>query len=52
MRQIAKQLNGYHSIINRKLKRNTQQTYQAELADKDACRIEHVISEESFNKMR
>lgn len=23
-----------------------------ELADKDACRIEHVISEETFNKMK
>ena len=32
-RQIAKQLNRHHSTIARELKRNTQQTYQAELAD-------------------
>ena len=32
-RQIAGQLNRHHSIIARELKRNTQQTYQAELAD-------------------
>ena len=32
-RQIAGQLNRHHSTIARELKRNTQQTYQAELAD-------------------
>ena len=32
-RQIAAQLNRHHSTIARELKRNTQQTYQAELAD-------------------
>ena len=32
-RQIAQQLNRHHSTIARELKRNTQQTYQAELAD-------------------
>ena len=31
-RQIAKQLNRHHSTIARELKRNTHQTYQAELA--------------------
>ena len=33
-RQIAKKLNRHHSTISRKLKRNTQKTYQAELADR------------------
>ena len=32
-RQIAQQLNRHHSTIARELKRNTQKTYQAELAD-------------------
>ena len=32
-RQIARQLHRHHSTIARELKRNTQQTYQAELAD-------------------
>ena len=32
-RQIAVQLNRHHSTIARELKRNTQQTYQAELVD-------------------
>ncbi len=32
-RQIAGQLNRHHSTIARELKRNTQQTYQDELAD-------------------
>ena len=32
-RQIAGQLNRHHSTIARELKRNTQETYQAELAD-------------------
>ncbi|MTK84922.1 IS30 family transposase, partial [Turicibacter sanguinis] len=32
-RQIAVQLNRHHSTIARELKRNTQQTYQVELAD-------------------
>ncbi len=32
-RQIAEQLNRHHSSIARELKRNTQNTYQAELAD-------------------
>ena len=32
-RQIAQQLNRHHSTIARELKRNTQETYQAELAD-------------------
>ncbi len=32
-RQIAAQLNRHHSTIARELKRNTQQTYQTELAD-------------------
>ena len=32
-RQIAGQLNRHHSTIARELKRNTQKTYQAELAD-------------------
>ena len=31
-RQIAQQLNRHHSTIARELKRNTQKTYQAELA--------------------
>lgn len=35
-RQIAQQLNRHHSTIARELKRNTQQTYQAELADEQA----------------
>ena len=33
MRQIVKQLNRHHSTIALKLKRNTQKTYQTELAD-------------------
>ena len=37
-RQIAQQLNRHHSTIARELKRNTQQTYQAELADELAER--------------
>ena len=32
-RQIAGQLNRHHSTIARELKRNTQETYQAELAE-------------------
>ena len=32
-RQIARQLHRHPSTIARELKRNTQQTYQAELAD-------------------
>ena len=32
-RQIAGQLNCHHSTIDRELKLNTQQTYQAKLAD-------------------
>ena len=32
-RRIAKQLNRHHSTISRELKRNTQEIYQAELAD-------------------
>ena len=32
-RQIAKQLNHHQRAIARELKRNTQETYQAELAD-------------------
>jgi len=32
-RQIVAQLNGHHSTIARELKRNTQEMYQAELAD-------------------
>ena len=40
-RQIAGQLNRHHSTIARELKRNTQQTYQVELADELAgqCRL-------------
>ena len=33
MRQIAEQLNRHHSMIAYGLKQNTQETYQAELAD-------------------
>ena len=33
-RQIAAQLNRHHLTIARELKRNTQKTYQAELAEK------------------
>ena len=32
-RQIGAQLNRHHSMIAHGLKRNTQETYQAELAD-------------------
>lgn len=51
-RQIAKQLNRHHSTIARELKRNTQQTYQAELADELAerrrlvCHRPQIKSEE------
>ena len=51
-RQIAQQLNRHHSTISRELKRNTQQTYQAELADEVArkrrlvCHRKELKSEE------
>ena len=51
-RQIAQQLNRHHSTIARELKRNTQETYQAELADELAgkrrlvCRCPEKKSEE------
>ena len=51
-RQIAEQLNRHHSTIARELKRNTQETYQAELADELAgkrrlvCRCPEKKSEE------
>ena len=51
-RQIAAQLNRHHSTIARELKRNTQKTYQAELAEKLAgkrrlaCHRKEVKSEE------
>ena len=32
-RQISRQLHRHQRVIARKLKQNTQQTYQAELAD-------------------
>ena len=51
-RQIASQLNRHHSTIARELKRNTQETYQAELAHELArkrrlvCRRDENKSEE------
>ncbi|MTL67461.1 IS30 family transposase [Turicibacter sanguinis] len=51
-RQIAVQLNRHHSTIARELKRNTQQTYQVELADELAgqrrlsCRCPETKSEQ------
>ncbi|CUM83827.1 IS30 family transposase [Turicibacter sanguinis] len=51
-RQIAQQLNRHHSTIARELKRNTQKTYQAELAEELAgqrrlsCRCPEKKSEQ------
>ena len=51
-RQIAQQLNRHHSTIARELKRNTQKTYQAELAEELAgqrrlsCRCPEEKSEQ------
>ncbi|MBQ1769221.1 MAG: metal-dependent transcriptional regulator [Turicibacter sp.] len=39
-----------HCLIKEFLMQTLQ--IDEELADKDACRIEHVISEETFNKMK
>ena len=47
-RQITRQLNRHHSTIGHELKRNTQQTYQTELAEKRrlAChRLENKSGE-------
>lgn len=41
-RQIAGQLNRHHSTIARELKRNTQEMYQAELADELAEQVSHL----------
>ena len=51
-RQIAEQLNRHHRAMARELKRNTQETYQAELADQLArqrrlgCHRKELKSEE------
>ncbi|MCL2837681.1 MAG: metal-dependent transcriptional regulator [Oscillospiraceae bacterium] len=49
-RQKATQIFNRHKIITEFLM-NTLQVDEA-LADKDACRIEHIISEEVFEKMK
>ena len=50
-RQIAGQLNRHHSTIARELKRNTQKTYQAELAE-ELVRKRRLACHRSENKCK